>query len=226
MNHFQVSAVKCSICGSSGTNRTTCPCNPNVTEPNYNKHPNWIKICMRGVKPSTNRDSQQPVPKMPTPKVPMLKIPNIPHKWPFFNFEKKIIHEFTEGSCGSLAIAFNRLYGFDIYGIYNNDVPNPVPMHYVIKIDQYYVDITGLYDEAKVIPNTYHIFKITGRYPDLKESDLSIQLVSPIDLDNPDYVNDIYSQSSPESPSDEYLLSFLYAKRMMEIILGNTSPNN
>lgn len=42
---FQIGGANCSICGSTGTNKSTCPCNPNATKPNWDKHPNWIKVC-------------------------------------------------------------------------------------------------------------------------------------------------------------------------------------
>lgn len=32
--------TKCSLCGSPGTNKSTCPCNPNARSPNPSKHPN------------------------------------------------------------------------------------------------------------------------------------------------------------------------------------------
>lgn len=41
----QIGGGKCSICGSPGTNKTTCPCNPQATNPNYAKHPNWVETC-------------------------------------------------------------------------------------------------------------------------------------------------------------------------------------
>ena len=36
---FQVGGVKCSLCGSEGTNKTTCPLNPECHNPNPIKHP-------------------------------------------------------------------------------------------------------------------------------------------------------------------------------------------
>lgn len=41
MNQFnQLGGVKCSLCGSNGTNKTTCPLNKMQGNPNYTKHPN------------------------------------------------------------------------------------------------------------------------------------------------------------------------------------------
>jgi len=42
---YQIGGVKCSLCGSEGTNISTCPCNPKATNPNYEKHYNW-QTCM------------------------------------------------------------------------------------------------------------------------------------------------------------------------------------
>jgi hypothetical protein len=36
--NIQIGGVKCSLCGSEGTNKSTCPLNPNASAPNYNKH--------------------------------------------------------------------------------------------------------------------------------------------------------------------------------------------
>ncbi len=37
--YMQFGGGKCSLCGSSGTNKTTCPMNPNVSNPNEHTHP-------------------------------------------------------------------------------------------------------------------------------------------------------------------------------------------
>ena len=39
-----MSQTKCSLCGSPGTNKSTCPCNSSAANPNYKNHPNWDKI--------------------------------------------------------------------------------------------------------------------------------------------------------------------------------------
>jgi hypothetical protein len=40
----QLGGVKCSLCGSNGTNQTTCPLNKMQGNPNYTKHPNAMRL--------------------------------------------------------------------------------------------------------------------------------------------------------------------------------------
>jgi hypothetical protein len=41
----QIGAGSCTLCKSMGTNKSTCPCNPNIKNPNYKNHPNWQDYC-------------------------------------------------------------------------------------------------------------------------------------------------------------------------------------
>jgi len=47
---FQIGGGNCSICGSPNTNKSTCPCNPDVVSPNYKKHP----LCLQKNKKNGN----------------------------------------------------------------------------------------------------------------------------------------------------------------------------
>ena len=38
MDNYQIGGGNCSLCGSPGTNKSTCPANPAASNPNYNKH--------------------------------------------------------------------------------------------------------------------------------------------------------------------------------------------
>jgi hypothetical protein len=42
--YYQVGGAKCSLCGSEGTNKSTCPLNPEAEKPNHNKHPNAVAM--------------------------------------------------------------------------------------------------------------------------------------------------------------------------------------
>jgi hypothetical protein len=55
----QFGGGNCTICKSPGTNRSTCPCNPDIDESryNYNNHPNWINVG------PTKRSTKQSSPK-------------------------------------------------------------------------------------------------------------------------------------------------------------------
>lgn len=45
--YSQYGAGNCSICGSPGTIKVTCPCNPDAVHPNPLKHPNCIVATMQ-----------------------------------------------------------------------------------------------------------------------------------------------------------------------------------
>ena len=45
LNFSQRGGGTCSLCGSPGTTKTTCPCNPEAKNPNPKKHPNWVNVC-------------------------------------------------------------------------------------------------------------------------------------------------------------------------------------
>jgi len=66
---FQVGGGNCSLCGSPNTNKSTCPCNPDVINPNYEKHP-LSKICMDD-KLTRQKSPPKPVVIQKSPKAPI-----------------------------------------------------------------------------------------------------------------------------------------------------------
>ena len=58
---MQQGGSKCSLCGSQGVTKTTCPCNPSASKPNWDTHPNATTVCP---------DVQKPVAKKPAAKKP------------------------------------------------------------------------------------------------------------------------------------------------------------
>lgn len=194
--------AKCSICGSPGTNKSTCPCNLTVDKPNYNKHPNWITICPKR-NPATFTQISQPKQKSHSLVLE-------------FRFDQETMRGFTEGYCGYLAVALNRLYGLDIYGIYDGPTECNVPVHYVAKIGSYYADIVGLYNKQQVLDHTYKMIISENPDPSLKRSDFMLQLVSPIDLGFPGYLVEDFG--SPLHPHIIYKKSVLYANRIISVL--------
>ena len=75
MNQYQqVGGVKCSLCGSDGTNKSTCPLNKDATAPNPSKHPNAVKMISTTIKTSAPATKVSPTPvkaKSPIKLVPM-----------------------------------------------------------------------------------------------------------------------------------------------------------
>jgi hypothetical protein len=70
---------KCSLCGSEGTNKTTCPLNPQAT--NKNQLPHSLAKTPQVKIPQVPKIQQAP--KVPqVPKIPQVKIPQVP-KIPF-----------------------------------------------------------------------------------------------------------------------------------------------
>lgn len=69
---FQIGGGNCTICGSPGTNKSTCPCNPAVINPNPAKHP----LCKKGIaiKTSPKPISPKVSPPKPSPKVSSPKV--------------------------------------------------------------------------------------------------------------------------------------------------------
>jgi hypothetical protein len=64
MYQLQFGGGSCSLCGSPGTNKSSCPCNPSVTKPNFAKHP-MAKNCS-GSKVSPPRASPRGSPPKPS----------------------------------------------------------------------------------------------------------------------------------------------------------------
>lgn len=62
----QIGGGNCTICGSPNTNKSTCPCNPAATKPNWEKHPKWINICPEKQTPSKTTKIIVPVVTTPT----------------------------------------------------------------------------------------------------------------------------------------------------------------
>ena len=48
ISYFQQGGAKCSLCGSDGTNKSTCPCNPNATKltPNFIRNGTQLNCCV------------------------------------------------------------------------------------------------------------------------------------------------------------------------------------
>ena len=61
--YYQVGGAKCSLCGSDGTNKSTCPLNPEAVHPNHKKHPNaaaMIKATLSTVATPASSSSPSP----------------------------------------------------------------------------------------------------------------------------------------------------------------------
>ena len=63
----QVGAGNCSLCGSPGTTKATCPLNPNAANPNPAKHPLAVSALSPPVKVTGKRTAPPPTPKPPAP---------------------------------------------------------------------------------------------------------------------------------------------------------------
>ena len=70
--YIQRGGVKCSLCGSEGTNKSSCPLNPQVSNPNPLKHPlaqmpNKSPVCVTCQKPTSphqvSKQRSQPIEK-------------------------------------------------------------------------------------------------------------------------------------------------------------------
>lgn len=67
----QLGGGTCSICKSEGTTKVTCPCNPQASNPNYEKHYNWQNVCPNVKTADVTTDVQTKV------KLPQVKVPHI-----------------------------------------------------------------------------------------------------------------------------------------------------
>jgi len=73
MYNYQWGGGTCSLCNSPGTNKSTCPCNPDVIKPNFDKHPRWAEFCPgKGANPKkaspTESKASSSKPKASPPK--------------------------------------------------------------------------------------------------------------------------------------------------------------
>ena len=59
----QSGSGKCSICGSPGTSKLTCPLNPNAKNPNPSKHPLAKKVSSAKPKVNTKPKATTVLPK-------------------------------------------------------------------------------------------------------------------------------------------------------------------
>jgi hypothetical protein len=64
----QDGGVACGICRSPGTNKSTCPCNPDVKKPNFEKHPRWEEFCPNAKGTPTQPKVSPPKPQVSPPK--------------------------------------------------------------------------------------------------------------------------------------------------------------
>ena len=73
---MQQGGSKCSLCGSQGVTKTTCPCNPSASKPNWDTHPNATTVCPDVQKPVAKKPAaKKPVAKKPVAKKPVAKKP-------------------------------------------------------------------------------------------------------------------------------------------------------
>jgi len=76
---FQIGGGNCSICKSPNTNKSTCPCNPDVVSPNYKKHPLCLqKNKKNGNKPIITKKSPKKSPLHKNGPSPMDYLANLP----------------------------------------------------------------------------------------------------------------------------------------------------
>jgi hypothetical protein len=70
----QFGGGNCTICKSPNTNKSNCPCNPSATNPNFEKHSNWINVCPE------KRKSASPIIIVKKPTIPVIKKVSLPKK--------------------------------------------------------------------------------------------------------------------------------------------------
>jgi predicted Ser/Thr protein kinase len=118
-----------------------------------------------------------------------------------FGFDKETVKKYTGGSCGHLALALHHLFKLPIYGVVSKiEEPSifhpdrkPIPYHYAVKMGDHYIDVTGYYNKKEIL-TVVHTFLSE----DITETLDQIHLVkvSPDDLDNPDYLEDLQFENA------------------------------
>jgi hypothetical protein len=71
----QLGGGMCSICKSPGTNKSTCPCNKDAVNKNYEKHPLWKNCSAQPSGPETTKAKSPPKPTTKSPPKPTTKSP-------------------------------------------------------------------------------------------------------------------------------------------------------